>query len=708
VATQDGINLLAAVVALVATAVAFAGFVEHHLHEGKSKDVGFADLDDLVHNIKRRWQATPVFLSVAAGANPLGIQVCQPPSADTRDLRTLLERHRTIILRDVRGSGKSTALRQVGVDVARDLPFPDDDVEVNSWLLKKQFALPLQIYLARWAGGRNLEYFLVREFQEQYQTTAAIARLMIKKARYLYLLLDGFDEVHDQGRSDRVNQERRKRLLKAIAQFRRKHSDARIVLASTIAVPQFSEAIVVGVARPNESQIASLAGDSDDLAATLFRIAHTNSGEPDAIPLELDLACFAYENGLEIANVPLTSSVGADDRGAERSTRIKDLLDLYAHRSLKPVSGPDRRVLRWLAIQLKLRGNSAIFRPSELDPFWLPHRRNRYLAFAVMGCAVMVLPATVAVAIAALLKSSWWICLLIELGGILMGANYAWIQRFVYSSARRRRPLALEERSFRRDQMWTVLANDLPGFFWEASRRLAYGLIGGGIFAGLRVLIGGISPAPLGNVGALVIGVVILCLATAAVDGALGQFIAIGVICALWHVGSGSWLMIALKTGIPAAVLSTMVFHLAELGETAKFSEKSTYTTLRRNVRVQAKFELAQWLLVGALFGPIEAGLFRDHRWLLATLASVLVAGLFYGIMGGAFPWLYYLITEWRLRSIHLLDGNLQDSLDRLVEHGLLQREAYGLGLRFIHPTIADAITRELEVESGEPELLPG
>jgi len=628
----------------------------------------------------------PTYLSSSASKRPFPIKVRRLDQAEPVELLDHCLRHQTVLMMDVHGSGKSTVLRLTAASLAQSLPLPERDVEIDQWL--RSSILPLHVYLARWPGTGTLDSFLQHEFQTQHQTTSSLAALVVQKARNLVLLLDGFDEVHSEGRSLRADDARRDVLSEAIVAFQRRHPDVHVVIASTIAVPKvFPDMVTVEVLRPTAEEIRSLAGTDEILLATLRKLCATGS----PLPLEVDLTCFAHEQNIEISDN--AGRRWADSGPGRLAPRLTNLLDIYVDTLLRDVSNRDLPALLWLATQLKVRGDSAVFRPSELDPFWLPLRRQRYLAFATMGCAVMLLPALVVAFVAAAVGLPALACALTGIGMVLLGVNNIWTHRFVYYGVRRRKPHAVHERSFDSELMWAELANNRSGFFREAGKRLVFGIVGGLMFAVLRIVIGGAQSTTVGNTTAFVVGVLVLCIAEVVGGGALGQFIAVGVICALAHLGSGSLLAVVLKTGLPAGFASTFVFHLAELGEVAVVSPLGRASTaLKRNVVVQTRFEFAQWIMVGIIFGCTEALLFGDPRWLVATFSAVLAAGLFYGVLGGSFPLLLYVITQRRLRKAGILDGELQDVLDRLVSVGMLQKESYGLGVRFIHPTIADAI----------------
>ena len=71
-----------------------------------------------------------------------------------------------------------------------------------------------------------------------------------------------------------------------------------------------------------------------------------------------------------------------------------------------------------------------------------------------------------------------------------------------------------------------------------------------------------------------------------------------------------------------------------------------------------------------------------------------------YGLVGGAFPLLLYGTTVRRLRARGYVPGSLSVALNQLTEVRLLQRTVGGLGVRFIHPSVARLI-----VEKGESVL---
>ena len=382
-------------------------------------------------------------------------------------------------------------------------------------------------------------------------------------------------------------------------------------------------------------------------------------------------------------------------QGRQPEDALKLLLQHYVRHGISQTSNADlcRAALVWLADQLHERGDCATFRVYELNPFWLPTKRDTQTAFMFMGLAVTVLPALALASLLVGLGTRWWVTVPATASAWALGGLYRWLHTTIYGGYHRRRPQAVRRRTWKFDVLVRSVAYDSARLWDEAVARIGFGLVGGCVFAFLtRIVEPGTTDRWMPLTVAL--GTIAVGLAIVRLPGILNQFVAAAIVGAILQLGSHNLLQDALFTGPFAGLLSLVVFYGAEMGEYSSLDsgENPPLAVFKANVWAQLWFEARQWILFGAGFGAIEWALFGNAAWFYGTAGVSGAAVLVYGVIGGAFPLLLYGTTVWQLKRQRYVPGRLSVALDELTRVGLLQRTVGGLGVRFIHPSVARLI----------------
>jgi hypothetical protein len=616
------------------------------------------------------------------------------------------------------GSGKTSLLRHLGRQLAARLkPHEREDdprkvISTEDW--------PLLISATSFRGG-DIQALISAELQRQYGARGTIARLL-EKNDPVFLLIDGLDEVDELRRID---------LISAVGRYGKFHKAAQIVLTTReIPASQLTALCdewkfpvyrieALDTARINshvDAVLRRVPGQHPEESIRAFLRLFSDKPQLQPVlftPFFLELALSLHLHG---ALAAVANSSDSPDEFRDRLVQEHLQQSIQSDRQM-------RRTAAWLAYQLSQRGYGATLALPQLTPLWLVssnrvrQRRETNLAFGIMG-ALTAAPFAAALAIwtsiqhRGILFSSVTFVVGTLIGGIGYSFGYrlmheetrrefpAWIRRLLPRTA----PLTAQKRIWRLGPIRAGLIYETDRVLESLWRNLAIGLVGGLVLHFLapwwpeflrgRVLI---------VTTAAIVGVV-----TVAGGAAIGPFVGGMFAVSAWGLIDHRW-WLALATGLVVGGLAWITSTLAEFGETTQVAETETVTSSRIflvNLVYNLTFELLKWSIFGIGFGLAMNAVSGNSRWLSFGLWITIIGTAFYGLAGGLFPYMLYKLTEWRLGRTVLPGIRLEEQLKAMQtpKVALLQNVRQGgMSVRFAHPLLASALSREWhDMPSGE------
>jgi len=352
-----------------------------------------------------------------------------------------------VLLLGAPGAGKTTLL----LELARDLL---DRADRDS-----EHPIPVVFNLSSWATRRqSLDKWLVDELRDRYDVPRSIGRAWVRDEQVLPLL-DGLDEVARTHRAACVE---------AINAFRDQHGLLPVAVCSRVADYEelgrqlrLQQAVLV---QPlTRKQVTAYLRESGRPLAGVRAALRDDPQLWELLesPLLLGVVSLAYQ-GMPAAAVRAMGS--ADER---RQRLFAAYVSRMLERRAGPKSSPPARTLGWLGwLARSMRAhNQSVFYLEQLQPDWLPSRRQQWLV--TTGPAVI-------------------------LGILVTVAMYSWLRYFsivaglVIGAFARRRTIRPVER----------LEWSRSGFWRRLSARFRWGLLVGAALGVLSELSNWVSRPP--------------------------------------------------------------------------------------------------------------------------------------------------------------------------------------------------------------------
>jgi hypothetical protein len=277
------------------------------------------------------------------------------------------------------GSGKTTLLLELARDTIQQVE--QDPTR----------PMPVVFNLSSWRGTQTIAEWLVDELNSKYNIPKKIGRPWIKNDELL-LLLDGLDEVQD---------EYREACLRALNDFRQQQLAAMVVCSrrtdyEVLRTPLKLHGAIVLQPLTLEQVDAYLLRAGKALAAVraLLRSDPTLQ-ELVQSPLMLSVVTLAYR-GISVEELQALTSLEA---------RRTHLFNTYLHEMFKR-RGVSRHYtaaqtaggLSWLAQQM-VRHAQSVFLVEQMQPSWLPNRRQRWIYALTSRSCVFLLSLVVDIAL---------------------------------------------------------------------------------------------------------------------------------------------------------------------------------------------------------------------------------------------------------------------------------------------------------------------
>lgn len=616
--------------------------------------------------------------TVMADAEPAAHAL--PPGKTIAD--TFEDMDHAMLILDGVGSGKTITL----LELARDTLERAEQDPLQP--------VPVVLNLSSWTQpGQSIANWVVDELTAKYQIPARLGRQWLED-NDLALLLDGLDEVEAVQRAS---------CLAALNQFRQDYGLVQIgicsrtqayeaagiqlkltgaILLQPLTMEQIEQ--YLAAADPGAKALRAVLREDEDLQA----MARS--------PLMLSMMRLAYQD------VPFEALQGEQlDTSEERRVL---LLDHYVERMFQSVVGtpaehyPRAESCRWLAWLASgmLHRHQSLFLIERLQPSWLPGRLQRWLYILLTRLIAGIVLGLSSVAWGFLLPDlqslAWGYLLVGAMGGLAMGLVDGLCFELGHQD---RAPSPAPGRSVRRLVMNLFVVVLIAGLVSAAIYwlRWTWGLIFGlkeglmfglafGLIFGFRNRVGGFAQdmrtvealawSPMGSFRGVLAG-----LGTGLLMG-----LAFGLVAGLvlgWSAWSQSTLVFVSIFGPTLALIGAVLGGLQGiLVETKTLPNQGIWLSARNALLVGLAVGLAGGLgeglinvLIGQIFGVASAG-----------LGTVLIAGLFWGIIAALWYGALDLIKHFALRVMLALAGctpwNYARFLDYAADRAFLQKVGGG------------------------------